>query len=78
MREKGSFIIEFASEIPYTSFEVVLGRNKYFTTYVTWIYGKENDSYFWGHYFNDKESAIKDYHERIKHEIESSIEWGII
>ena len=32
--------------------------------YVTWMHNKEDNGYFWGHYFSDLEKARIDYRKR--------------
>ena len=49
--------------------EVVLGEHsKAAAPYVTWLCKNENN-YFWGHYFTDKEAATKDFYDRVEAEV---------
>lgn len=53
---------EFYSE----NFAIVIGyKENGSSKYVTWEYSKDNDNYFWGHYFNSKSEVMRDYHERL-------------
>lgn len=36
------------------------------TPFVTWAYNKQTGGYFWGHYFTNKESALRDFNARPK------------
>lgn len=44
---------------------IVLARvdNKY-QPWVTWVYNKNDDGYFWGHYFERYEDALDDFNNR--------------
>ena len=47
-------------------FEIVLRHNTEdkITPYITHVYDKERNYYFWGHYHDDIEFAAQDYKER--------------
>ena len=42
-------------------------HHQYGTEYVTWEFKKVNGTYdfYWGHYFNDRDAAFRDYHSRL-------------
>lgn len=44
-------------------YEIVIAVNKVMT-YVTWECKGQTD-YFWGHYFTDYATALRDYHTRL-------------
>lgn len=45
--------------------EVVLAKVEFGAhPWVTWMFNKEDGGYFWGHYFETQEEAVKDYNER--------------
>ena len=49
--------------------EFVVGENIHDRTrYVTWEYN-ERGGYYWGHYFNDKQTAIEDMYDRAAQEV---------
>ena len=59
---------EIIQSFPVGNTEFVLGENVYDRArYVTWECSE--DSYFWGHYFTDKEAATKDLYDRIEAEV---------
>lgn len=60
---------EIIQSFPVGNTEFVLGENVYDRArYVTWECSG-GDSYFWGHYFTDKEAATKDLYDRIEAEV---------
>ena len=69
MRKNGNFTILSCFTFPELEFEVVLAKNDSFNSWVTWIYNKRYDSYFWGHYFNEYKKALNDYTERVTEEV---------
>ena len=60
---------EIIKSFPVGNTEFVLGENIHDRArYVTWECAGDKDYYF-GHYFNDKEAAIKDFYDRIEAEV---------
>ena len=50
--------------------EIVLGEHsKAAAPYVTWLCKNENN-YFWGHYFMDRKTAVRDLVERAEKELD--------
>lgn len=78
IRKNGNYTILSAFPIPNEEYEVVLARHDSFNSWVTWQYSIRNDSYFWGHYYQEYISALRDFVKRINDEIEANIELGII
>lgn len=48
---------------------VVLGeqQTKYGMQYVTWVWDPKENYFCWGHYYNNKQQAVVDYMERLRH-----------
>lgn len=44
--------------------EVVLANIGGYQPWVTWMYNKQDSSYFWGHYFEDYKDAMEDFNKR--------------
>ncbi len=53
-------MIEYYTE----DYAIVLGVNKH-NNYVTWDSKPSENNFFWGHYFQDKTNALRDYHTRL-------------
>lgn len=45
-------------------YAIVLGVNSS-NHYVTWDSKPSENNFFWGHYFTDKNNALRDYHTRL-------------
>lgn len=43
---------------------VVLARNPNTGMWATWVYNRQSE-FFWGHYFDSRMDAKKDYHKRL-------------
>lgn len=58
--------------------EIVLGAQENGNEFVTWqvTVGKPDD-YYWGHYFTDKATATKNFHDRISEKLEFYIDNGL-
>ena len=49
--------------------EFALGHNSNAPNpYVTWKCSVNQSDYYWGHYFNDKDKALKDFNKRVREE----------
>ncbi len=69
--ENAGYLI-FKKENYCKQYGICIGANK--NGFVTWHYANfENapTSYFWGHYFSNKQQAMYDYHTRLAREYES-------
>lgn len=69
--EKNAGYIIFKKENYCKQYGICIGTNQH--GFVTWHYANfENapTSYFWGHYFTNKEHALQDYHNRLAKEYE--------
>ena len=68
---------EIIDSIPVGNTEFVLGRSiSDGARYVTWECSR-GDYYFWGHYFNDRENAVKDLYDRVEHEVAIRRQLGV-
>lgn len=55
------------------NFAIAFGEKSTGKQFVTWEYNKQNNSFFWGHYFTDYIHALKDYHNRLYENYNSEI-----
>ena len=60
---------EIIANLPIGNVEFVVGQNIHNPNmFVTWEYRKEG-GYYWGHYMNDKDAAMRDMYERAEAEL---------
>lgn len=66
-RKNAGYII--TQSIKIGEIEIVFGKNdtRFGTEYVTWLY--KNNSYIWGHYYNNEITALKDFLGRAQDEL---------
>lgn len=68
MKKNANYWIVKETEIT-DNISIVLGIHSEKEMYVTWLYNKTKDSYYFGHYISNWRNARIDYHERIIDEI---------